>query len=206
MKIEFKEEQKFTQWWLWLILFGIGILPIFGIYKQLILGEKFGDKPMSDFGLIIFCVLIFGLIAMFWFMRLKTEIDQNEIRMNFFPFVKKYSSKKGDIGNVSNYEDFLEAQAEIFDQVYNVTKEDGYLVIITNNVYFQGELYPLAFDTASSLRNRGKHSWKLKDEKIWLQDDKPLIALGVNNAWVGNRHHQYCLVFRKEKREKSTKK
>lgn len=89
IKIEFNEEQKFTQWELWLILIGIRILPIFGIYKQLILGGKFGDKPMSDFGLIIFCVFIFGLIVMFWFMRLKTEIDQNEIRMNFFPFVKK---------------------------------------------------------------------------------------------------------------------
>lgn len=118
----------------------------------------------------------------------------------------KYSSKKGDIGNVAKYEEFLEAQAHIFDQVYQITKENGYLVIITNNVYFQGELFPLAFDTASSLRNRGKYSWKLKDEKIWLQDDKPLIALGVNNAWVGNRHHQYCLVFRKEKQETSTKK
>lgn len=89
MKIEFKEEQKFTQWWLWLILIGIGILPILGIYKQLILGEKLGNKTLSDLGLIIFCVFIFGLIAMFWVMRLKTEIDQNEIRMNFFPFVKK---------------------------------------------------------------------------------------------------------------------
>ena len=44
---------------------------------------------MSDFGLIIFSMFIFGLIAMFWFMRLKTEIDQNEIRINFFPFIKK---------------------------------------------------------------------------------------------------------------------
>ena len=26
---------------------------------------------------------------MFWFMRLKTEIDQNEVRMSFLPFVKK---------------------------------------------------------------------------------------------------------------------
>ena len=57
--------------------------------KQLIIGEKFGDKPMSDFGLIIFCLFIFGLIIMFWFMRLKTEIDQNEVRMSFLPFVKK---------------------------------------------------------------------------------------------------------------------
>ena len=114
----------------------------------------------------------------------------------------KYSSKKGDIGNVADYEEFLEAQAKIFDQVYDVTKENGYLVIITNNVYFQGELFPLAFDTAASLRKRGKKSWVLKDEKIWLQDDKPLIALGVNNAWVGNRHHQYCLILRKEKKGK----
>lgn len=89
MKIEFKEEQKFTQWWLWLILIGIGILPIFGLYKQLIIGEKFGDQPMSDLGLIIFALSIFGLIAMFWLIRLKTEIDQTEIRMSFFPFVKK---------------------------------------------------------------------------------------------------------------------
>ena len=94
MKIEFKEEQKFTQWWLCLILIGIGILPILGIYKQLILGEKFGDTPMSDFGLIIFCVFTFGLIALFLFIRLKTEIDQNEIRMNFFPFLKKRVSWK----------------------------------------------------------------------------------------------------------------
>ena len=89
MSIAFKETQKFSQWWLWLILLLIGALPILGIYKQLIIGEKFGDKPMSDFGLIIFAVFVFSLIAMFWFMRLKTEIDQDEIRMNFFPFVKK---------------------------------------------------------------------------------------------------------------------
>lgn len=89
MITEFKEEQKFTQWWLWLILIGIGMLPILAIYKQLILGQKIEEKPMSYFGLIIFCVLIFSLVAMFWIMRLKTEIDQNEIRMNFFPFVKK---------------------------------------------------------------------------------------------------------------------
>ena len=89
MKIEFKEEQKFTQWWLWIILIGIGLLPVFGIYKQLIIGEKFGSKPMSDIGLIFFAIFIFSLIALFWFMRLKTEIDKSGIRMSFFPFVKK---------------------------------------------------------------------------------------------------------------------
>ena len=110
----------------------------------------------------------------------------------------KYSTSKDDIGNIDSYETFLEAQAKIFDQVYDVTINKGYLTIITNNVYFNSRLYPLAFDTAISLTNRGSKSWVLKDEKIWLQDDKRLIALGVNSAWVGNRHHQYCLIFRKE--------
>jgi hypothetical protein len=89
MKPEFKEVQRFTQWWLWLILLGIGIIPILGIYKQIILGEPFGDQPMSDVGLIIFAIFIFALIAFFRIMQLKTEVDEKGIRMNFFPLVKK---------------------------------------------------------------------------------------------------------------------
>jgi len=89
MIIEFKEEQKFTQWWLWLILIPIGVLPVIGIYKQLITGEGFGDKPMSDFGLIIFAIITFLLLGLFFVMKLKTSIDKNGIRMSFFPFVKK---------------------------------------------------------------------------------------------------------------------
>ncbi len=112
----------------------------------------------------------------------------------------KYSEEKDDIGNISDYEEFIEFQARIFDETYKLTKNFGYLTIITNNIYFESKLYPLAYDTATSLTKRGKYSWVLKDEKIWLQDDKPLIALGVNNAWVGNRHHQFCLIFRKEEK------
>jgi hypothetical protein len=89
MSVKFKEEQRFTQWWLWLLLTGIAALPVYGIYKQLILGEKFGDKPMPDAGLIIFAVFVFALIGLFWNMQLKTEIDETGIRISFFPFVKK---------------------------------------------------------------------------------------------------------------------
>ncbi|PID57296.1 MAG: site-specific DNA-methyltransferase [Ignavibacteriae bacterium] len=129
------------------------------------------------------------------------QLERNNIRQkerNTAGLDTKYSNAKNDIGNLKSYEDFLEAQAKIFDLVFDVTKKNAYLTIITNNIYYKSKLYPLAFDTALSLTNRGAKSWVLKDEKIWLQDDKPLIALGVNSAWVGNRHHQYCLIFRKE--------
>lgn len=89
MKIQYKEEQKFTQWWLWLILIGIGIMPLIGIYKLNIIGGTYGSKPMSDLGLIIFSILIYGIIALFLVMRLKTEITQDEICIKFIPFTKR---------------------------------------------------------------------------------------------------------------------
>lgn len=129
------------------------------------------------------------------------QLERNSMRQkkrNDNGLDTKYSRSKKDIGNIKSYDDFLETQANIFDKVFDVTKPNAYLTIITNNIYYNSMLYPLAFDTATSLTKRGKKSWVLKDEKIWLQNDKPLIALGVNSAWVGNRHHQYCLIFRKE--------
>ena len=83
--IEFKEVQRFTQWWLWLILLAVGLIPVFGIYEQIIIGRQFGDKPMSDSGLIFFSLFTFGLISMMFLLKLKTEISSSGIKMAFSP-------------------------------------------------------------------------------------------------------------------------
>jgi hypothetical protein len=87
--IEFREEQRFTQWWLWLILLALAMIPLFGIYEQIIHGRQFGDKPMSDSGLILFAVFVFGLISLMFFMKLKTEVNASGIKLSFSPFVRK---------------------------------------------------------------------------------------------------------------------
>jgi DNA modification methylase len=108
-----------------------------------------------------------------------------------------YSDDPDEIGNIEDYHDFLRALKRAFDEVYMVMKPKGYLTIITNNVFSDGRMHPLAFDTVSTL-SQEPFGWTPKDEKVWCQDDKTLLPLGVFNAWVGNRHHQYCLIFRKE--------
>jgi hypothetical protein len=140
MSIVFKETQKFSQWWLWLILIAIGALPVSGLYKQLYLNEAFGDKPMSDLGLIIFAVFVFSLIAMFWFMQLKTEIDQNEIRMRFFPLVKKRVSweeiKNAEIVNYGFVGGWGIRLSTKYGTVYNMKGDKGLAIELLNGKNF----------------------------------------------------------------------
>ena len=133
----------------------------------------------------------------YWNQLKRNYIRQKERVEEGLPTV--YSDDPRDLGNIDDYEKFLLEQKKIFDKVYDVVVDGGYLTIITNNIYFNGKLYPLAFDTLITLSEK----WIPKDEKLWLQDDKPLIPLGVYTAYIGNRHHQYCLIFQKdEKRRK----
>jgi len=88
-RIEFREAQKFGQWWFWLILAITGLIPLYGIYKQLILGKEFGNNPASDLGLVIIAISVFGLIVLIRLVKLETEIDRDGIGIRFFPFFQK---------------------------------------------------------------------------------------------------------------------
>lgn len=130
----------------------------------------------------------------YWSQLDRTEMRQKDRKSKGLD--TKYSEMNPfDLASIEDYTLFLETQKKIFQQIHNLMKPKGYLVVITNNVFTTGKLFPLAYDTATTL---SATDWVLKDEKLWLQDDKRLLALGVNNAWVGNRCHQYCLIFRKE--------
>jgi len=85
-EILFSEKQNFKQWWLWLFLLGTNGLIFYGVFKQVIGGQQFGDKPMSNAGLIITSILIFLLTIFFGILRLETQIKKDGISIRFFPF------------------------------------------------------------------------------------------------------------------------
>jgi hypothetical protein len=84
-EILFSERQRFKQWWLWFILIGINGLFLYGIYKQVVVGQQFGDKPMSNTGLFITYGVIFSLTILFLNFRLDTKIKTDGIYVRFFP-------------------------------------------------------------------------------------------------------------------------
>jgi DNA modification methylase len=105
-----------------------------------------------------------------------------------------YSDDPNDLGNMDDYEAFLEKLVTIYKGLKPVLREKAYLTIIVKNVKKGGKIYPLAWDIARELGR----TYTLKDEKIWLQDNQPLSPFGMGSAWVSNTFHHYCLQFRNE--------
>jgi hypothetical protein len=105
-----------------------------------------------------------------------------------------YSDDPHDLGNIKDYEFFLEQLVSIYTGLKPLLNEKAYLTIIVKNVKKSGRIYPLAWDLGREL---GK-VYTLKDEKIWCQDNQPLAPFGLGSAWVSNTFHHYCLQFRNE--------
>ena len=105
-----------------------------------------------------------------------------------------YSNKIKDVGNIDDYERFLDEVSKIYLDIYDLMKPNGYIVVIVKNVKKNGKFYPLAWDLAKRLCER----YELKDERIWIQDKVALAPYGYPYSWTANILHHYCLVLRKE--------
>ncbi|NLO74715.1 MAG: site-specific DNA-methyltransferase [candidate division WS1 bacterium] len=105
-----------------------------------------------------------------------------------------YSEDPNDVGNVEEYETFLEELVAIYRVVAEVMRPQAYATIIVKNVKKGGRMFPLAWD----LGRRVGEFLRLRDEKIWCQDNQRLAPYGMGYAWVSNTMHHYCLNFRKE--------
>ena len=96
----FYEKQRFTQWWVWLILIGINAIVLFGVIQQIVFGKEFGNKPSGDAGLIIIAVLCILTLAAFYSFKLETFIKEDGIHVRFYPFHLKFRHHKwSDIKN-----------------------------------------------------------------------------------------------------------
>ena len=105
-----------------------------------------------------------------------------------------YSDNPNDIGNIHDYDEFVNKLVDIYKGLKPLLREKAYLTIIVKNIKKGGRIYPLAWDIARELGR----TYTLKDEKIWLQDNQPLAPYGMGSAWVSNTFHHYCLQFRNE--------
>jgi hypothetical protein len=86
-QVYFREVQRFTQWWVWLIVLGIAALMWYGFIEQLVFGRPFGDHPAPDWMLILFLALFgIGMPWLFIAAALRTEVRADALYVRFIPF------------------------------------------------------------------------------------------------------------------------
>lgn len=72
--------------WLWVILFGVDLLLIYGVFLQLVQKQPFGNKPLSNPGLLAITAFKLLLTLFFLLVRLETRITDSGIAVRLFPF------------------------------------------------------------------------------------------------------------------------
>ena len=86
----FYEKQRFTQWWLWLIVIAACAPVIIILFTQVITGEPVGDKPATTGMLAAMSLPLIGLIWLFAKSALHTKVDAAGIHVRFAPFHRKW--------------------------------------------------------------------------------------------------------------------
>lgn len=104
-----------------------------------------------------------------------------------------YSDDKNDLGNLSDYKDFIAVLSNIYIDTIKCIKPDGYMTIVVKNVKKKGEHYPLASDLTEQLLPHVP----LVHVAFWCQDDLKIAPYGYKHTWVSNTFHHYCLTFKK---------
>ncbi len=104
--------------------------------QQLVLKIPFGDKPMSDLGLVILLFTQLALCFLFGILKLKTTISKEKIRIRFFPFVTKTIPwDKVEQAEIVKYR-FVGYGIRIFTSygtVYNINGNKGMAITLNNN-------------------------------------------------------------------------
>lgn len=133
----FKEEQRFTQWWLWAILLSINLFFVYVMFKQLWLKTPFGDNPMPNTVLIIFTLFFTALTLFFCVLKLQTIINNKGVHYRFYPIQKNYRVKNWDdikTADVVKYNPILDYGGwGIKHNSYTVKNNIGIQLVLKNN-------------------------------------------------------------------------
>jgi len=122
--------------------------------------------------------------------------NQKARRSRNLPLV--YSEKSQDLGNISDYDRFLDVLEDVYRQVAERLTEEGILTVVVKNVKRNHILYPLAWDLVIRLCG-SDGPFDYVGNTLWCQDDVGIKPFAVGIYWVSNILHTYCLHFKKRK-------
>lgn len=108
-----------------------------------------------------------------------------------------YSDVDEDIGNINDYDKFLDSLEILFSDVYRVLKHDSYCLVNVMDIRKKSVFYPLHSDLAERMKKIG---FIYDDIIIWdrQNDYNNMRPLGYPYRFRINKVHEYILIFLKK--------
>ncbi len=78
----FKETQYFRQWWLWISILPVTLFSMVSVWV-------FRDPKDPLWLLILINLILLALLALFFWVRLKTEITDESLTITYFPLLRR---------------------------------------------------------------------------------------------------------------------
>lgn len=122
--------------------------------------------------------------------KVKQEREQHELDT-------KYSDHKDDLGNIDEYEDFLNELNSIFEKCAVVLKPQKYMAVVVSDFREKSKYIMFHADLAKKLE---QHKLEMRGLKVLYQRHKRIFPYGYPYAYVPNIHNQYILILQNAKK------
>jgi DNA modification methylase len=110
--------------------------------------------------------------------------------------IKNYSDSKKDIGNIDDYEKFLNSLEEIFSKVFDSLKPKGRCAVVVMDIRKKSKFYPLHIDLSNRMQKIG---FELEEFAIWDRQHEYNFMTTLGFPWVFrfNKVHEFICIFMK---------
>lgn len=130
--------------------------------------------------------------------KVKKERIENNLATNYS------DDDENDLANIGNYEKFLQILVdEVFLECARVLRPKKYMCLVVSDFRNKSEFISFHSDLIQAMNKRRTSDGyliTLQGVKVLLQNHKTLLPYGYPFAYVENIHHQYILIFRKDKK------
>lgn len=131
----------------------------------------------------------------YWYILNKVDKKVKENRLSN-GLDTKYSNLDKDLGNIKDYDKFLDILGGFFRRCSRIIKPKKYMSIIVSDFRHKSKFYMYHSDLAKEVENG---DFMLKGVIILYQKYKSVYPYGYPYAYVSNIHHQYILIFQNTK-------
>ena len=129
---------------------------------------------------------------------MKSERIANNLATNYS------DNDANDLANIGTYDAFLKVLVnDVFMECGRVLRPKKYMCLVVSDFRHKSDFISFHSDLIQAInhmRTVDGYVMTLQGVKVLLQNHKTLLPYGYPFAYVENIHHQYVLIFRKDKK------